>query len=45
MTYREHLSILRQSVADGHAGLGIPLQEAMAMLRAELEAMPGERAK
>ena len=44
-TFEEHLAVLRQSVADGQAGLGIPLHEAMAMLQAEIEAMPGESAK
>jgi hypothetical protein len=39
-TYEEHLASLRQSIADAKAGLGIPLDEAMALLRAEIEAMP-----
>jgi hypothetical protein len=39
-TYEEHLANLRQSIADGEAGLGIPFHEAMAMLREEIEAMP-----
>jgi len=43
--YDEHLANLRRSIAEGEEGLGIPFDEAMAMLRAELEAMPGERAK
>jgi hypothetical protein len=39
-SYEEHLANLRQSIADGEAGLGIPLKEAMAILREEIEGMP-----